>query len=256
MKKGRSSSSSEQDDGSSGLDRGEIEGPIHPVQKEGTLRIATKDLQCLKCAVCHEVLWNTVLVMDCGHRFCSKCIERCLRNTVETKRGRHSCPICRVYISSRRRLRKDKVFDDLIRKIYAGQQTPGESAGVADETAVVAYMKAAAEGIEYQKQMAKEPGQAHAKKGAKTALSNGNTTRNGRSENTINGVNSRSEPRKLSTAKSSQVLKKISGNKRKREPPDATKRQYPWISHKERRGLILRKHPRDNSVPPLDVSTR
>ena len=65
-----------------------------------------------KCPVCMCVLRETWTVMECMHRFCSECIQRCLRG------GKQECPSCRQHVPSRRSLRRDHQFDALIRTIY------------------------------------------------------------------------------------------------------------------------------------------
>ena len=49
--------------------------------------------------------------MECLHRFCHECIQKCLRV------GKKECPSCRIHIPSRRSLRPDPEFDALIRNI-------------------------------------------------------------------------------------------------------------------------------------------
>ena len=49
---------------------------------------------------------------QCLHRFCSECIQKCLRV------GRKECPSCRIHVPSRRSLRYDTNFDAVIGKIY------------------------------------------------------------------------------------------------------------------------------------------
>ena len=66
----------------------------------------------LRCPICFVLMQRSVLVMGCMHRFCSNCIERCLRT------GNKECPQCRHKIPSRRSLRKDANFDALIKKLY------------------------------------------------------------------------------------------------------------------------------------------
>jgi len=66
----------------------------------------------LLCPICLGILHNPVVVMECLHRFCSECIEKCLRL------GRKECPSCRIHVPSRRSLRHDTNFDSLIHKIY------------------------------------------------------------------------------------------------------------------------------------------
>lgn len=50
--------------------------------------------------------------MECLHRFCGECIQKCLRL------GKKECPSCRIHIPTRRSLRPDPTFDTLIQKIY------------------------------------------------------------------------------------------------------------------------------------------
>ncbi len=50
--------------------------------------------------------------MECMHRFCGACIQRCLRG------GKQECPSCRQHVPSRRSLRRDTNFDAAIRKIF------------------------------------------------------------------------------------------------------------------------------------------
>ena len=50
--------------------------------------------------------------MECMHRFCGACIQRCLRG------GKQECPSCRQHVPSRRSLRRDTNFDAAISKIF------------------------------------------------------------------------------------------------------------------------------------------
>ncbi|KAH8063459.1 hypothetical protein JL722_2629 [Aureococcus anophagefferens] len=61
---------------------------------------------------CPRILHKTEIVMECLHRFCSECIQKCLRV------GKNECPSCRIHVPSRRSLRPDPNFDALISKIY------------------------------------------------------------------------------------------------------------------------------------------
>lgn len=49
--------------------------------------------------------------MECLHRYCDQCIQKCLRV------GKKECPSCRIHIPSRRSLRADPKFDLLIQHI-------------------------------------------------------------------------------------------------------------------------------------------
>eukprot|EP00501_MAST-03F_sp_TOSAG23-6_P002340 GSMAST32.ASY1.ANO1.2442.1 assembled CDS len=66
----------------------------------------------LVCPICLGMLHETMIVMECLHRFCSECIQKCLRL------GRKECPACRTHVPSRRSLRRDYNFDEMIAKIY------------------------------------------------------------------------------------------------------------------------------------------
>lgn len=65
------------------------------------------------CPVCLSYIKQTRIVKECLHRFCNECIQKCLR--VSPKK---ECPQCRVHIPSRRSLRPDPNFDNLIKSIY------------------------------------------------------------------------------------------------------------------------------------------
>eukprot|EP00571_Detonula_confervacea_P013387 CAMPEP_0172303306 /NCGR_PEP_ID=MMETSP1058-20130122/4852_1 /TAXON_ID=83371 /ORGANISM="Detonula confervacea, Strain CCMP 353" /LENGTH=306 /DNA_ID=CAMNT_0013014057 /DNA_START=38 /DNA_END=958 /DNA_ORIENTATION=- len=64
------------------------------------------------CPVCLGYIKNTRIVKECLHRFCNECIEKCLRI------GKKECPQCRIHIPSRRSLRPDTNFDELINSLY------------------------------------------------------------------------------------------------------------------------------------------
>eukprot|EP00656_Telonema_subtile_P009280 TRINITY_DN14361_c0_g1_i4.p1 TRINITY_DN14361_c0_g1~~TRINITY_DN14361_c0_g1_i4.p1 ORF type:complete len:305 (+),score=65.36 TRINITY_DN14361_c0_g1_i4:109-1023(+) len=66
----------------------------------------------LTCPVCLGIIRNAMTVMECVHRFCEDCITKCLRL------GKKECPSCRVKCVSRRSLRRDPNFDEIINAIY------------------------------------------------------------------------------------------------------------------------------------------
>jgi hypothetical protein len=70
----------------------------------------------LKCPICLDILNQTVAVNPCLHRFCNECIEMHLRQLVNAKK-QHECPSCRAPITSRRVLRRDTNFDEIILKL-------------------------------------------------------------------------------------------------------------------------------------------
>ena len=64
------------------------------------IRVSVKQLSSeFHCPVCLGYFTKPVTVMECLHRFCSECIEKCLRI------GKKECPSCRIHIPSRRSLR-------------------------------------------------------------------------------------------------------------------------------------------------------
>eukprot|EP00566_Odontella_aurita_P026262 CAMPEP_0113546284 /NCGR_PEP_ID=MMETSP0015_2-20120614/11720_1 /TAXON_ID=2838 /ORGANISM="Odontella" /LENGTH=182 /DNA_ID=CAMNT_0000446721 /DNA_START=85 /DNA_END=633 /DNA_ORIENTATION=- /assembly_acc=CAM_ASM_000160 len=69
------------------------------------------------CPVCLGYMKKTSIVMECLHRFCGECIQKCLRL------GKKECPSCRIHIPSRRSLRPDPNFDALIKNIYGDVDT-------------------------------------------------------------------------------------------------------------------------------------
>lgn len=70
----------------------------------------------LMCPICLEILDQTMTTRECLHRFCSVCINKALRS------GNKECPTCRKKLTSRRCLRADPNFDQLIKKIYKDDQ--------------------------------------------------------------------------------------------------------------------------------------
>lgn len=66
----------------------------------------------LMCPICLDMLRSTMTTKECLHRFCNDCITTALRN------GNKECPTCRKKLISKRALRPDPNFDELIAKIY------------------------------------------------------------------------------------------------------------------------------------------
>ncbi|ESW12630.1 hypothetical protein PHAVU_008G128900, partial [Phaseolus vulgaris] len=58
------------------------------------------------------IIRNTRIVKECLHRFCKECIEKSFRL------GNNECPACRTHCSSRRSLREDTEFDELINLLF------------------------------------------------------------------------------------------------------------------------------------------
>ena len=65
----------------------------------------------LSCPICLGLM-RAATATECLHRFCSKCIESSIRL------GRKECPTCRAPIATRRALRRDDNFDNLVRSLY------------------------------------------------------------------------------------------------------------------------------------------
>lgn len=68
----------------------------------------TQVLHSFKCVICWSTLRNPKLVRECLHRFCEDCIEKSLRL------GRNECPVCRVFVPSKRNLATDEGCEVLI----------------------------------------------------------------------------------------------------------------------------------------------
>ncbi|KAF1793681.1 Zinc finger, C3HC4 RING-type [Phytophthora cactorum] len=66
----------------------------------------------LTCPICLGIIKETMVVMECLHRFCGECISTAIRQS------KRECPSCRIHIPSKRSLRPDTNFDALISKIY------------------------------------------------------------------------------------------------------------------------------------------
>ena len=65
----------------------------------------------LSCPICLGLMRGATAT-ECLHRFCSECIESAIRL------GRKECPTCRAPIATRRALRRDDNFDNLVRSLY------------------------------------------------------------------------------------------------------------------------------------------
>ncbi|KNC96482.1 uncharacterized protein SPPG_08072 [Spizellomyces punctatus DAOM BR117] len=64
------------------------------------------------CPVCRNILQQTMVTVECMHRFCYACIREALF------KGNKECPACRRECHSMRNLRPDTRFDEIIRMIY------------------------------------------------------------------------------------------------------------------------------------------
>jgi E3 ubiquitin-protein ligase RNF1/2 len=112
--------------------------PRHHVSDERTITTHVRNLNAeLTCPICLGIMHNTMvcaprqcqlfdglfiliftrvsfpqIVMECLHRFCGGCIQKCIRV------GKKECPSCRTHVPSRRSLRPDPNLDALISIIY------------------------------------------------------------------------------------------------------------------------------------------
>ncbi|KAH7482417.1 hypothetical protein PRIC1_006804 [Phytophthora ramorum] len=74
-----------------------------------SVRVLNADLT---CPICLGIIKETMVVMECLHRFCGECISTAIRHS------KRECPSCRIHIPSKRSLRPDPNFDALVRKIH------------------------------------------------------------------------------------------------------------------------------------------
>ncbi|KAI8923881.1 hypothetical protein BC831DRAFT_513833 [Entophlyctis helioformis] len=87
--------------------------PVPRDSDTATVTLLVKSLNTdFKCPVCLGILSNTTVTSDCLHRFCRDCIVSSLRF------GKKECPTCRAKCASKRSLRPDVRFDELIRVLY------------------------------------------------------------------------------------------------------------------------------------------
>ena len=83
--------------------------------RQVTLAVRTLNQE-LTCPVCLGIMQETKVVIQCMHRFCGECIEKCLRQ------GKAECPSCRVHVGSRRSLAR------AWRWVVLGSRTRGTAA--------------------------------------------------------------------------------------------------------------------------------
>jgi len=107
-----------------GLDLYDVQRQPRPVCTDEDLTVSlplgqfTKELQ---CPICLQLLSKTLTVMECLHRFCSECVNSSLRL------GKKECPVCRVGCATRRSLRPDLKFDELIHSMYGDLEVHEEN---------------------------------------------------------------------------------------------------------------------------------
>lgn len=201
------------------------EGGRRRVTDDRTMTLAVRTLnQELTCPVCLGIIHDTMTVLECMHRFCSECIEKCLRI------GKKECPACRVHVPSRRSLRNDPSFDMLISKIYPNleEYEEKEEKRIADINAKHnmqnAFTASSKHGLEVQRiqRSTRLPAAVSHKRQASAALEEPKASATPRSSSSRSGG-------RRGTANSP---------KRRRVPPD----------HQE---FVLRRHPTEESVAAL-----
>lgn len=70
----------------------------------------------LRCPICLDLLSTTMTTKECLHRFCAQCIITALRS------GNKECPTCRKKLISKRSLRPDPNFDQLVSKLFPNKE--------------------------------------------------------------------------------------------------------------------------------------
>jgi len=70
----------------------------------------------LRCPICLDLLNTTMTTKECLHRFCAECIITALRS------GNKECPTCRKKLVSKRSLRPDPNFDQLVSKLFPDKE--------------------------------------------------------------------------------------------------------------------------------------
>ena len=76
------------------------------------LKAIVEDLQ---CPVCLDNCTDTRISPECLHRFCGDCIKEIPRKC------NNECPTCRVHIPTKRTLRKDDQFDNIVSALLCVQ---------------------------------------------------------------------------------------------------------------------------------------
>ena len=86
----------------------------------GKKRSAPDDIDDTHCPICFEIFDDPHIIPECCHRFCKSCIEESLGHKKE-------CPLCRGVVKSRRSLRKDNPFRDLLQRLENGSLNRGNA---------------------------------------------------------------------------------------------------------------------------------
>jgi len=91
--------------------------PQEAITDTTEIAVSPKSLQSeLTCPICLDMLTSTMTTKECLHRFCADCIITALRS------GNKECPTCRKKLVSKRSLRPDPNFDQLVAKIFPDRE--------------------------------------------------------------------------------------------------------------------------------------
>lgn len=91
--------------------------PQEAITDETEIAVSARSLQSeLTCPICLDMLTSTMTTKECLHRFCAECIVTALRS------GNKECPTCRKKLVSKRSLRPDPNFDQLVEKIFPNRE--------------------------------------------------------------------------------------------------------------------------------------
>ncbi|GMT10055.1 hypothetical protein PFISCL1PPCAC_1352, partial [Pristionchus fissidentatus] len=82
------------------------------------------------CPICLDLLRITMTTKACLHRFCNDCISKIFLTSEKESR---QCPSCRTKLVSKRCLRRDTNFDELIQSIYPDRVKYDEMLAIADQ---------------------------------------------------------------------------------------------------------------------------
>jgi E3 ubiquitin-protein ligase RNF1/2 len=190
-----------------------------------------------QCPICMSILRDTRVVMSCLHRFCHSCIESCLRL------NNNECPQCRAHIPSRRSLRADKEFDQLIELILGNVDQADE-----EEMKSVhrfnkerhennSYYKAAMKGLETQMQHRKR--QPAEKEGGGEGGSSSRAKRQRRAPASSSSSSSASSSRGARTSQSASAARAETQKKAFLDDPNNIQ-------------FLFQRHPDETRIPKLD----
>lgn len=95
------------------------------ITMESQMAISLRSLYCdITCPICLDILKQTMTIRECLHRFCSACINKVLEG------GNKECPTCRRKLHSRRSLRPDLNFDNLVAQLKEHERPQEQSSRI------------------------------------------------------------------------------------------------------------------------------